>query len=85
MTLIPQTSMVRGLLMLTYMASEFLGIVFPTWRQFTAVVVTMQGFRLGHSAREYFLKLMESVMNDIEHNFVDTIFTKRILQSWAVV
>lgn len=45
----------------------------------------MQGFRLGRSVREYFLKLMGSVMNDIEHNFVDTIFAKRILQWRATV
>ena len=40
----------------------------------------MQGFCLGHSAREHFLKLLGSVMNDIEHNFVDTVSSKRILQ-----
>ena len=39
----------------------------------------MQGFRFGRSTREHFLKLLGSVMNDIEHNFVDTIFAKRIL------
>ena len=43
----------------------------------------MQRFRLGRSAREYFLKLLGIVMNDIEHNFVDTVSTKRILQ-WKV-
>jgi len=45
----------------------------------------MQGFRLGHSAREHLLKLLGSVMNDIENNFVDTISTERILQWRAVV
>ncbi|XP_050249028.1 flocculation protein FLO11-like [Quercus robur] len=45
----------------------------------------MQGFRLGRSAREHFLKLLGSVMNDIEHNFVDTVSTKRILQWRAAV
>ena len=40
----------------------------------------MQGFRLGRSAREHFLKLLGSVMNDIEHNFVDTVSSERILQ-----
>ena len=40
----------------------------------------MQGFRLGHSAREHFLKLLGSLINDIEHNFIDTVSTKRILQ-----
>ena len=39
----------------------------------------MQGFRLGHSAREHILKLLGSVMNDIEHKFVDTISAERIL------
>ena len=39
----------------------------------------MQGFCLGRSAREHFLKLLGSVMNDIEHNFVDTISSERIL------
>ena len=45
----------------------------------------MQGFRLGRSAREYFLKMLGSVMNDIEHNFVNTISTERILRWRAVV
>ena len=45
----------------------------------------MQGFHVGCFAREHFLKLLGSVINDIEHNFVDTIFTKRILQWWVVV
>lgn len=40
----------------------------------------MRGFLLGRSAREHFLKLLGSVMNDIEHNFVDTISVERILQ-----
>ena len=40
----------------------------------------MQGFRLGRSTREHFLKLLGSMMNDIEHNFVDTVSTERILQ-----
>ena len=39
----------------------------------------MQGFRLGRSSREYFLKLLGSVMNDIELNFVDTVSSERIL------
>ena len=45
----------------------------------------MQGFRLGHSARENFLRMLGSVMNDIEHNFVDTISTERILQWRAAI
>ena len=40
----------------------------------------MQGFRLGRSAKEHFLKLLGSVMNDIEHNFIDTVSSERILQ-----
>ncbi|KAL0016293.1 hypothetical protein SO802_003362 [Lithocarpus litseifolius] len=39
----------------------------------------MQGFRFGRSTREHFLKLLGSVMNDIEHNFVDIISAERIL------
>ena len=39
----------------------------------------MQGFHLSRSAREYFLRMLGSVMNDIEHNFVDTVSTERIL------
>ena len=40
----------------------------------------MQGFHLGRSAKEHFLKLLGSVMNDIKQNFIDTISTERILQ-----
>ena len=45
----------------------------------------MQGFLLSHSVREHFLKLMGCVMNDIEHNFVDTMSAERILQWRATV
>ena len=45
----------------------------------------MQGFRLGRSAREHFLKLLGSVMNDIEHNSVDTVSSERILQWRAAI
>ena len=45
----------------------------------------MQRFHLGRSPREHFLKLLGSVMNDIEHNFVDTVSFKRILQWKAAV
>ena len=45
----------------------------------------MQGFHLGRSAREHFLRMLGSVMNDIEHNFVDTISTERILDRKSVV
>ena len=45
----------------------------------------MQGFCLGHSAREHFLKMLGSVMNDIEYNFVDTVSTERILRWRAAI
>ena len=45
----------------------------------------MQGFRLGRSAREHFLKMLGNAMNDIDHNFVDTVSTERILQWRAVI
>ena len=45
----------------------------------------MQGFRLGRSAREHFLRILGSVRNDIEYNFVDTISTERILQWRAAI
>ena len=45
----------------------------------------MQGFHLGRSAREHFLRMLGSVMNDIEHNFVDTVSTERILQWRAAI
>ena len=45
----------------------------------------MQGFRLSRFAREHFLKMLGSMMNNIEHNFVDTISTKRILQWRAAI
>ena len=32
----------------------------------------IRGFRLGRSIREHFLKMLGSVMNDIEHSFVNT-------------
>ena len=40
----------------------------------------MQGFCLSRFAREHFLKMLGSMMNDIEYNFVDTVSTKRILR-----
>ena len=43
----------------------------------------MQGFFLGRSTREHFLKMLGGVMNDIEHNFMDTVSIERILQ-WRV-
>ena len=39
----------------------------------------MQGFLLSFFVGEHFLKLLGSVMNDIEHNFIDTVSTERIL------
>ena len=44
----------------------------------------MQEFRLGRSSREHFLKMLRCVLNDIEHNFINSIFARRILQ-WRVV
>ena len=43
----------------------------------------MQGFPFGRSMREHLLKLLRSVMNDIEHNLIDTVSVERILQ-WRV-
>ena len=45
----------------------------------------IQGFLFGQSMREHFRKLLGSVMNDIEHNFIDTLSTERILQWRAAV
>ena len=43
----------------------------------------MQGFPLGRFAREHFIKLLKCVMNDIVHDFIDTISIERILK-WRV-
>ena len=40
----------------------------------------MQGFIFGRSTTENFLKLLGSMMNDIEHNFINTVSIERILQ-----
>ena len=45
----------------------------------------IQGFCLGCSTREHFLRMLGSVMNDIKHNFVDTVSTERILQWRATI
>ena len=45
----------------------------------------MHGFPFGRSAREHLLKLVGSVTNDIEHNFINTVSVKRILQWRAAV
>ena len=39
----------------------------------------MQGFRLGRSTREHFLKMLRCMLNDIEHNFIDIVSAERIL------
>ena len=45
----------------------------------------MQDFRLGRSAMEHFLKMLRCVLNDIKHNFIDTVSAERILQWRAAV
>ncbi|KAK9998035.1 hypothetical protein SO802_017638 [Lithocarpus litseifolius] len=50
-----------------------LKVVYSSYRDF------MQGFLFARSAKEHFLMLLGSVMNDIEHNFIDNVFAKRIL------
>ena len=45
----------------------------------------MQEFRLGCSTREHFLKMLGCMLNDIEHSFVDTVSTERILQQRTVI
>ncbi|KAK9983660.1 hypothetical protein SO802_033185 [Lithocarpus litseifolius] len=45
----------------------------------------IQGFRLSRFAREHFLKLLGSVMNDIGHKFVNIVSTEKILQWRATV
>ena len=45
----------------------------------------MQGFCLGRSARDHFLRMLGSMMNNIEHNFVNTVSTERILQWRAAI
>ena len=54
-----------------------LEVVYSSCRDF------MQGFPFGRSMREHLLKLLRSVMNDIEHNLIDTVSVERILQ-WRV-
>ena len=43
----------------------------------------MQRFPLGRSAREHFLKLLGCVMNNIEHNFVDTISKDSTMEGYS--
>ena len=45
----------------------------------------MQGFLFSRSTSEHFLKLLGSVINEIEHNFVETMSAERILQWRAAV
>ena len=45
----------------------------------------MQEFRLGRSSKGHFLKMLGCVLNDIEHNFIDSVSTGRILQWRAAV
>ena len=45
----------------------------------------MQEFCLGRSIREHFLKMLGCVLNDIEHNFIDSVSVERILQWRAVI
>ena len=39
----------------------------------------MQEFHLGRPSREHFLKMLGCVLNDIEHNFIDSVSARRIL------
>ena len=45
----------------------------------------IQEFRLACFAREHFLKMLGCVLNDIDHSFVDTVSTERILQWRAMI
>ena len=45
----------------------------------------MLEFRLGRSAREHFLKMLGCVLNNIEHNFIDSVSANGILQWRAVI
>ena len=45
----------------------------------------MQEFHLGRSVREHFLKMLGCMLNDIEHNFIDSISAERILQWRAMI
>ena len=45
----------------------------------------MREFRLGRSSREHYLRMLGCVLNDIEHNFINTISAGKILQWRAAV
>ena len=45
----------------------------------------MRGFLFRFSVREHFLKLLGSMMNDIEYNFINTVSAERILLWRAAV
>ena len=68
-----------GLLMLISMASGFLRSAHHFEVVYSSLKNFMHEFLFGRSAREHFLKLLGCVMNDIEHNFVDTVSAERIL------
>ena len=45
----------------------------------------MWEFRLGRSSREHFLRMLGCVLNDIEHNFIDSVSAGKIPQWRAAV
>ena len=45
----------------------------------------MWEFCLGRSSREHFLRMLGCVLNDIEHNFIDSVSAGKILQWRATV
>ena len=45
----------------------------------------MQKFPFSHFAKEYFLKLLGCIMNDIQYNFVEMVSAEKILQWTAAV
>ena len=45
----------------------------------------MHEFHLSCATREHFLKMLGCVLNDIEHKFIDSVSTERILQWRAVI
>ena len=72
--------------MLTSTTSGFLGSVLLILEEvYRSCGDFMWGFLLGRFARELFLKLLGSVMNDIKHNFIDIVSTERILQRKVAV
>ena len=45
----------------------------------------MREFRLGRSSREHFLQMLGCVLNDIEHNFINSVSARKILQWRAAI